>query len=336
MNILVLANPYLVKPLRKMGHNALNANFRENSDLPVSHPCLWKNLEERLAAHSFSPDLVFYADNGNLPFLIDPENIPAPSIFYSIDTYCNPWQVPYAQAFDLAYVAQKDFLPLFLKEGQDARWFPVFCQSGDFGEMEAERNIPVSFVGTIGHKNNPHRAEFLNDFNKCLPLHISSGDFRPVFAASKIALNQTAFGEINFRCFEAMALGAALLMEKCENGFLDIFTPGENILPPFARNNAQEAAKVASIYLRRPDALAKIAENGRQLAINLHSDSARAKTLLNDAELMLRDNIAAKRLNEQEKRGIFPRTAFAMIASELGENMEKHREFFLNMAGRRH
>ncbi|WP_368076627.1 glycosyltransferase [uncultured Desulfovibrio sp.] len=46
-----------------------------------------------------------------------------------------------------------------------------------------------------------------------------------------MTLNQKAFSEVNFRCFEAMACGAALLMEQCGNGLDELFTPDEDISP---------------------------------------------------------------------------------------------------------
>ena len=58
-----------------------------------------------------------------------------------------------------------------------------------------------------------------------------SGNFYPILHRSRMALNQNAFSEVNFRCFEAMACGAALLMEQCGNGLDELFTPDEDISP---------------------------------------------------------------------------------------------------------
>lgn len=331
MNILIIGACYLSEALRRLGQNVLTASSLPYADLGLSNPQTWKGLGKKLEAINFSPSLTLFADDGNLPLLIDPENIPGPSAFFSVDTYCNPWHVPYARAFDLTYVAQKDFLPLFLEDGQDARWFPLFCRA-DSTPDEAPRDIPVSFVGTIGHKNNPQREPFLRKFNKYQPLEILSGDFKPIFSRSQIALNQTAFCEINFRCFEAMALGAALLMEKCDNGFEELFTPGVNILPPFTKNNAREAAKIASIYLKSPQALREIAERGRELVMANHTDLARAASLLKDAEKLFAMD-KEKRAADFPGRKASAATAFAMIASELTDDgMSVYRDFFYKVA----
>lgn len=332
MNILHAGNPYFAKALTRMGHTVITAGILESSDLRVTHPANWDTIEKKLLSGGFKPELVIYADNGNFPYIIDPEYIPCLSIFYSIDTYCNPWHVPFGHGFDFCYVAQKDYLPLFVDDGQRAAWMPLFAEP-DSQIPHLERDIPVSFVGTLEHKNNPERKPFLLAFNECLPLRILSGDFRQIFAQSKIVLNQTAIGEINFRCFEAMACGAALLMEKCGNGLLELFTPGIDILPLFTRNNASEAASIASIYLKKPFALAQIAENGRALVMQKHTDYARAETILGDYSKFAQKNIAAARLANPAAFGCFTRAAFGIIAAELqGERWDQHRDLFAAIA----
>lgn len=332
MNILHAGTPYFANAFSRMGHTVITGGILESSDLRITHPASWRTLENKLQSGGFKPDLFIYADNGNLPYIVDPENIPCYSIFYSIDTYCNPWHVPYGHGFDFCYVAQKDYLPLFVDDGQKACWMPLFVQA-DSNIPHMERDIPVSFVGTLGHKNNPDRKPFLLAFNEYQPLRILSGDFRQIFAQSKIVLNQTAIGEVNFRCFEAMACGAALLMEKCDNGLLEIFTPGIDILPLFTRNRAREAASIASIYLKRPDALARIAKKGHELVMCKHTDFTRAEKILLDFSKYSQENISSARLANPEAFGCFTRTAFGMIAVELqGEQWERYRELFARIA----
>ena len=335
MNILSLGLQVLNAPLRALGHAVMGADHVADADLPLEHPVVWQRIERALRSAGFVPDAVIYTDNGNLPFLLDPYAIPCPAVYYSIDTYCNPWHVPYAHTFDMVCVAQKDFVPLFREDGQDARWLPLFCMLHGEDRPFAERRVPVSFVGTLGHRNNPDRKPFLERFDALLPLDFHSGDFRPVFADSKIVLNQTAFSEINFRCFEAMALGAALLMEKCGNGMDELSRPGENILPTYTRNNAAEAARIASIYLKRPQALAEIAANGRQLAISRHDVTSRARSLLEMIDGLRKAKKHCQRLGAAQSHRVHARVAFGMLAAELdGEKWRPYRDFFLHIATR--
>ncbi len=146
--------------------------------------------------------------------------MPSLTIGFSIDQYCNPWHVPYSAAFDCFLVAQKDYLSLFSLDQirRPVRWFPLFCDPGKDKDLGVERDIPVSFVGTLGGRFNKEREPFLKSFKRECPLLILSGDYVPVFNRSRLVLNQSAAGECNFRMFQAMACGALLLTEDTGNG----------------------------------------------------------------------------------------------------------------------
>lgn len=323
--------PYFTRAFREKGSHVVSFGHRQTNDVAVTSPITSRRLLELCG--EFRPDLLYYLDDGNLPLLIDPENIDFPTIFYSIDSYCNPWHIPYAASFDLTLVAQKDFIPLFRDASPDAQWLPLFCSAAD-GNASPEtgfskRDIPVAFVGNTGHRNNPERLPFLEGFKRNHPLFLHHGDFRPVFARSRIILNQTAFSEINFRCFEAMACGGALLMEKCGNGFDELFEPGVNILPPYPRGDYRKAAAIASEWLARPEKLAAIARAGKELALSRHSDLARA----NDLAGLVAPLLAGKRGAEKSKKRVSARTAFGMIAAELTRpDLEAHRRFYHELA----
>ena len=106
--ILNLGGTYLVAALRARGHRVFSAGLDRGCDMFLKHPLPARTLLARLEADGVRPDAALYADNGNLPFVIGMESLPFPSMFYSIDTFCNPWHVPFAAAFDLVFVAQKD------------------------------------------------------------------------------------------------------------------------------------------------------------------------------------------------------------------------------------
>lgn len=327
MNFLILGHAYLAAALRALGHNVVTASPNAGVDIKISHPLYWGRLKRALAG--FNPDVLLYLDDGNLPVLIDPQDVPCASIFYSIDTYCNPWHVCYGHGFDLVLVAQKDFVPLFTDDGQQAAWFPLFNIAPQ-AEGEKIRTIPVAFVGTLGHKNNQDREPFLHAFAKLAPLTIKSGDYRPIFAKSLIALNQTAFSEVNFRCFEAMACGCALLTEQCGNGLAELFLEGETILPPYPRGNARLAAMIACKYLAEPELLARIANAGRQHVEKCHSAGARAATLCELCPPLLEQ--AQGRLALAPQRQAYVRAAFGMIGAELtAPEMAAHRDFYISL-----
>jgi len=331
MRILLMGAPFLGGALSSLGHKVFAVGNGSNANLSLNHPVYTGRLWRELAAAGFAPDALVYMDDGNLPVLLDPQAAPCPAVYYSIDTYCNPWHVCYAHGFDLVLVAQKDFLPLFKNDGLSAVWFPLFSIQVS-RQMSGARDIPVSFVGSLGHKNNPDRVPFLLKFRKYQPLVIMRGQYMPIFGRSQIVLNQTAFSELNFRCFESMTCGAALLMEQCGNGLYDLFKPGENILPAYPRNNARVAAAIAREYLAKPELLAEIAKAGCELVMKRHCAQARAVFLarcLGEIAAACGDRQALA-----QARLPYVRAAFAMIGAELIQpEMAMYREFYLKMGG---
>lgn len=330
MRILVLGGSMLTGALRLHGHQVYSVGFEEGHDLVITHPFTSDFLLKHLKGAGFEAEAFFYCDNGNLPLLLDPEKIPCPSVWFTIDTYCNPWHVPYGYGFDYSLVAQKDYVFLFDGEKLPARWFPLFCSARLLEKESSIRDVPVSFVGGIDNPNNPRRKPFLHAFQKLHPLVLLTGDFIPVFLRSKIVLNQTAAAELNFRCFEAMGLGAALLMEECDNGLHELFTENENILPTYRRDDASDCARIAKEALADPRRLASIAKNGRDLIAQKHTDMVRAKELLALFEELRVQKAHEKRLHDdRERRSTLLRSAFGVLATDLQkEGMERYAHFY--------
>lgn len=332
--ILHYGGGYLVPHLRDLGHEVFSVGSRSECDFVMQHPMTAESLLKRLAAIGFQPDFFLYADDGNLPFLLNVEKLRFPSIFYSIDTFCNPWHIGFAAAFDLTLVAQKDYVPLFKKEGWQSCWMPLFFSGKTVPQLETRegygrRDIPVSFVGTLQPRNIPSRLPFLKEFRNYSPLVYMQGDYRPIFARSCIVLNQTAVSEVNFRCFEAMSLGAALLIETCQNGLEDLFIAGKNILPTFPRNKGNIAASIARYWLERPEELATIALAGQQLVLSKHGAAHRAQDVSKFLDQLARSHEEEKRLSDLSRRSYLVGSAYGMIAAELlDEDFKTTRDFF--------
>ncbi len=339
MHILYIGGSMLLRALRHQGHYVFTVGIEDTFDVVIHHPFTTAQLLQRIADAGFHADVLFYCDNGNMPLLLDPQYMPLPSIWYSIDTYCNPWHIPYGHAFDLVLVAQKDFVSLFADEGMQSHWFPLFSQT-PYTVSAAEkltRDIPVSFVGTLGHKNNPERKPFLKAFRKLHPLFVHSGAFMPVFTRSHIVLNQSAFSEVNFRCFEAISCGAALLTEHCNNGLEDLFIPGEEILPPYTRGDAAGAAAIAAQALASPQRLKEIARAGLAALHARHTDTIRAAMLVSLFSHLLASRAHEARLScELERRDALVRGAFGILASDLDSpQLTAHRNFYARLATQR-
>lgn len=335
MKILNLGSPILVQDLRELGHQVFSVGLAGCS-VNIQYPFTPGGLSKTLAAASFTPDCVLWIDNGCLPLTVGLEAMRCPSLFYSVDTFCNPWHIPFANAFDLVLVAQKGYVTLF-PSTVSPEWLPLFCQklpddlSCENCLSQQERDIPVSFVGTLHPRNIPDRIIFLEEFKRRHPLVMLQGEYFPVFCRSSIVLNQTAVSEVNYRCFESMACGAALLTEESEDGLLDLFTPGVNILPPYQRGNAEQAAGIAKAWLSNPEKLRDISRAGFELVHKLHTARQRAEQIAKLLEDAVLGAIHRQRLAELAKRRILLSTAYAILAVELEKTLPAHKQHYLEL-----
>lgn len=288
MKILNIEGPYFVKSFRSLGHEVLTVGQDPRCDVVLSDMLSLKGLWNLLEGQGFRPDIALWADMCRPPLVLGLETLPCLTVGFSIDQYCNPWHVPLSAGHDIFLVAQKDYVPMF----QDPRlprhveWFPLFCDLDLDLDPGLERDIPVSFVGTLDPPLNPARRPFLETFRRGVPLVLRQGDYHPVFARSRMVLNQCAVGELNFRIFQAMSCGPALLTESCENGFAELFTPGEDLYA-YARGDAAGAAATARQALDSPR-LAEVARSGQHKARTRHSSLARARRILKLAADALR------------------------------------------------
>ncbi|WP_319584725.1 glycosyltransferase [uncultured Pseudodesulfovibrio sp.] len=287
MRILNLDGHYFVKPFREMGHEVLWLGPDPGCDVRLETVISLADLMGILRERAFTPDLVVWNDICRPPSVIGIEALPAVTVGFSIDQYCNPWHMAYAAAFDLMLVAQKDYLPLFEQEqlGNELEWFPLFCNPERDTDQGLERDVPVSFVGTVEGSINTHRKLFLNAFKKHHPLFLMQGSYAPIFNRSRIVLNQSAVGELNFRVFEAMACGAALLTEDVDNGLKDLFTDGESVLL-YPRGDAAGAAERARRALA-DGSVEAIAAQGHREVMAHHSSAIRAAHIVRRAKKLL-------------------------------------------------
>ncbi|NJB68883.1 hypothetical protein GGQ74_002556 [Desulfobaculum xiamenense] len=289
MRILNIDGNYFVPEFRELGHEVLTIGPRPGDDVVIDRQLPLGRLVDILDSCGFVPDVVLWCDIGKPPGVFGFEDLPAATIAFSIDQYCNPWHVPYSGGFDLVLVAQKDYLDLFAHESlsRRARWMPLFCEPRYDTPDDAPRDIPVSFVGTVSGSINVERARFLEAFRRVHPLYVTSGRYQPIFARSRIVLNQSAAGEVNFRVFQAAACGAAVLTEDVENGLGELFRVGQDILV-YPRGDATAAAVVAARALADAEGLARIAQSGRERVLTRHSSLSRARTILREADALVR------------------------------------------------
>lgn len=336
MNVLTIEGQRLVRDLRALGCTVLDISGSDKrADIHIERPLFYKGLAALLDSRGFRPDVVIWMDQGNLPMVFGLEALDCVVLGYTIDDYCNPWHVPFSACFDAVFVAQRDYVSLFEAENlpRPTRWTPLFCDYERDIDTGADRDIPVSFVGTLNPRNIPDRFPFLESFRKHHPLYTKQGDYRPVFQRSRIVLNQSAIGELNFRVFEALGCGAACLTEDTDNGLADIFTIGETMLPPYSKGNVASAESIARKMLARPEELATIAKAGRDLVRSEHTSRSRVAMLLEWAQVLAREGAPARRLAIRQRAAVGVATAMAFIAAELLDpTFARMRQSYENLA----
>lgn len=333
MRIVNLHHTAFVQTFRALGHEVFSIGTAATCDVVLETALSLKRLRELLDARFPEPDLVFWFDSCQVPGVLGLETLPTVTIGYSVDQYMHPWHVPYSAAFDGFLVAQKDFLPLFSDTPTDrpALWAPLFCNPARDTDPGMARDIPVAFVGTLDGRVNTARQTFLAAFRRLAPLFSTSGKYVPIFNRSQMVLNQSAAGELNFRLFEAMACGAAVLTEATGHGLTELFTPGEQVLT-YRRGDAADAARVAAAALADPG-LAAIAAAGKREVLSRHTIGHRAAMILDLARELIGARAPAGRLGRLPMVEGELRKAYAMLA--VDEHLplpEAQRRFFLAMA----
>lgn len=335
MRIATLHHMGFAPILRKLGHDVLTISGTETADLRLAEPMTAPKFLALLAARGFTPDLVLWYDACQPPWVFGFERLPSVVIGYSVDQYMHPWHVPYSAAFDAVLVAQKDYLPLFTDTptNRPAQWLPLFCDPAQDVDPGGERDIPVSFIGTLRGAANPGRKPFLDAFKTVAPLFCKQGAYAPIFGRSRIVLNQSAAGELNFRLFQAMACGAAVLTEATGNGLAELFTPGTDVLT-YPRGDAAQAAATAKAALADPAALAALARAGKRRVLANHTLVQRARRIVALAEELAAAGAPARRLAAMSAVDAELRKAYAMLATDehLPLPLEV-REMYLGIAG---
>ena len=335
MRILNLQSRDFVNSFQAFGHKVLSVGEAPENDVRVERALSLAALREILHSRGFVPDMIFWSDDCRPPVAVGFERLPSVTLGFSIDQYCNPWHVPFSSVFDTMLLAQKDYLPLFRlpKITRPVEWFPLFCDPSRDRDLEGERDIPVSFVGTLEGRFNKDRKPFLTAFRSKAPLFVTSGDYVPIFNRSRLVLNQSAVGELNFRIFQSMACGSVCLTEETENGLADLFAPGRELFV-YPRGDAVTAARVAREVLARAD-LQEIAQAGRDKVLARHSVERRAKHILRMGHKLLKEQSFKNRLQRMDLVQHHLRNTWSFLATDdVLPLPREHRDFYKQLAMR--
>ncbi|MCA9472041.1 MAG: glycosyltransferase [Nitrospirales bacterium] len=301
MKILLLGLPALKDGFRELGHEVLTCPTDNTGDIqvpewPISIDRLWHCLPKR-----WDPDLVLLTDESTHPLFFGLERLEVPLGWYAIDSHIHHrWHQAYAAAFDAIFVAQRDFIPSYMRDEsrQTVRWLPLFAPIIPAVDEDNPRVHDLSFVGSMNPAHNPTRCQFLRMLQAAFPLHVSTGDYCSVFTRSKMILNQCVNNDMNFRTFEAMACGGLLLMERVGNGLEELFQDKTHCAM-YEKGNIDEVIQIAEYYASHREEREAIAERGRSEVREKHTAVHRAQSILDSFEAMDAQYILRQRRDRQ-------------------------------------
>lgn len=276
MKILLINQNWFAEEFRSAGHEVRTAGLSDHLDFKLPFPLV--NIHTVLSSMQFQPDRIVVHDNSAPLPLSAMEECPIPMVFLSVDTHHHASYHKYlGQLFDHTFISQKDFTGEFQAVGVHPEWMPLWASVS--AQPREPKEHGAVFIGTLNPKLNPERVKFFEALQAQVPLLCRAGDFLEIFPVSEVVVNQTVKGDLNFRVFEAMMCGAALLTERNGNGLLDLFRDGEEIVT-YEKGNVQEAAAKIKELLSDIPRARRIAAAGRASILAHHLPIHRAKRIL--------------------------------------------------------
>ena len=161
---------------------------------------------------------------------------------------------------------------------------PLYSQRrGIHRNLETFRDLDIVFVGNLNHATHRERGHYLERIARLADRYrvvIASGldaqTYTEILNRAKIVFNFGLRGEMNLRCFEALACGAVLFMEEANMEVRDLLTPDESVVLYTAENLEARLAW----YLDHDAARETVARNGLTLSESLAGEK-RLDTFLN-------------------------------------------------------
>ena len=195
------------------------------------------SLPEALDGRGFRPDLVVQVEFlGSRCVVTGLDQAPCPVLLWSVDPHLNAhWHSAWARLFDMTCSTQRGWIPRLKTRGAaDVRWLPWFGHPLPWTAY-ADRRTDAAFVGRVTPQRPARRwlTEFLRarvDGSR-LALH-QDLDYPAMLAAyhdARIVPNESIFGEVNFRLFEAASCGCLVLGQDLGDEQASLFEPGREM-----------------------------------------------------------------------------------------------------------
>lgn len=228
-------------------------------------------------------------------FIVDPvtdwpiglEQLPCLIIGFLIDVHQDlKSRQLFSRFFDVTFIAQKDYVDAFHGAGHNhAYWLPLACDEEIHCQPSVDRIYQVGFVGNLGRLGSTRYSILsavlpryhTNDYT----VHCAPNEMARIYGQSKIVFNASVNGDLNMRVFEALASGALLITDRIENGLKDLFEEGVHYI---GYSTVAEAIEKIDFYLTHSEDRQRIAAEGQNAALSLHTYSHRFVQLIKNSE----------------------------------------------------
>ncbi len=245
------------------------------------------HLPTELAAHGFSPDIVFQQELlGPRLLLSGLDELSAVRLFWAVDPHLNAfWHAAYLRLFDATFSTQRRSLPELRALGAGhVLHLPWYAPEAPFTPF-AERQRDAGFVGRLG-LSRPVRTWLVDLLREALPGRFEAQDnldfagMLAFYQATRLAPNESISGEINFRLFEAAGCGCVVLAQDLGQEQAELFEPGREML---VCADALELVETAQMLCARPRLAEALGRAAWERARAQHLPVARAKSILETA-----------------------------------------------------
>lgn len=285
-------------------------------DLPLPEP------EPHHISTSFEPDMVQLlaetptVDQPDLFLWVEsvagyfPEKLSelrCPKACFLIDSHLNNinWHLAWGKVFDFAFIAQREYVPLFRSQRINAHWLPLACDTELHGRQTFEKRHDVGFVGSTMF--NDRRTALLDLLKNLCDLQVRRcyrQQMAEHFSASRIVFNNAVNNDLNMRVFEALCSGSLLLTDPAPNsGLEELFRDGEDLA--IYRSDTLLPDKLR-FYLDNSELAELIAARGHQLVLNAHTYTHRMEDLLAVIDGRSKTTLSAPELRERSTAGVSP------------------------------
>lgn len=236
-----------------------------------------------------------------------PENLdalPCTKACYLIDSHLNlAWHLKWAEKFDHAFIAQREYLQQFRDRGMNAHWLPLGCDPEVHAPIPVEKTHDICFVGSLSH--NPRRQKLLETLDRELGIYCRRcwwDEMARVYAESRIVFNNAVKNDLNMRVFEALSVGSLLLTDPARgSGQETLFRDGEELA---VYRGDDELLDVVRFYLDNEAIREQVSARGRQVVHNAHTYGHRIDDLLAVAIGGKEDTLSAEELRELSVSGL--------------------------------